>query len=265
MEKVIIPPEYPYLFETHLHTKQGSACASCSSIDAAKAHKQAGYSGIIITEHNWGGNTAISSRQSWEEWVRKFTRGYKEAEAWGRKNKLTVLWGYEAGYNGTEFLIFGLTPGFLLAYPEIRYATIAEQYRIVHDAGGIVVHAHPFREAYYIPEIKLYPDYVDAIEGLNCAHVNRLDYNEFGSYYEKEMYNRKALEYAIENDFPITAGSDSHSTSLKGGGMAFQNPVRNARHFVARLLSRTDYLLTDGIRWYDPYGKPVADVEYGIV
>ncbi|MCL2051654.1 MAG: PHP domain-containing protein [Lachnospiraceae bacterium] len=254
MVKIVLPPEYPYLFETHLHTSRGSACANCSPTDAAKAYKKMGYSGIIITEHNWGGNTAISRHLGWEDWVRKFVRGYEEAEIWGRKNDLMVLWGYESCFDATEFLILGLTPDFLLKYPEIRYAGVEEQYRIVHEAGGIVVHAHPFREAYHIPKVRLYPEYVDAIEGLNCAHITL--------YRDKEMYNRKAIKYANENDFPITAGSDAHSVRLRGGGMAFKTMPRSGRHFIARLLSREDYLLSDGETWYDAYGKPLAEVEF---
>jgi hypothetical protein len=262
MGKIILRPDYPYLFETHLHTSRGSSCSSCAPVDAARAHKETGYSGMIITEHNWGGNTAVSRSLAWEDWVRRFIRGYQEAEAWGSKNDFIVLWGYEAGYNGTEFLIYGLTPDFLLKNPEIRYAGVEKQYQLVHDAGGIVVHAHPFREAYHIPEIRLYPDYVDAVEGLNCAHFNRLAKNDFEAYGYKEMYNRKALKYAGEYDFPITAGSDTHGSNLKGGGMAFKTPLRNERHFAARLLSREGYLLTDGMMWYDPAGQPIDEVEW---
>lgn len=262
MEKVILPPEYPYLYETHLHTSCGSACASCSPVEAAKAHKEAGYHGIIITEHNWNGNTAVNRRLPWEDWVAKFIRGYEEAKAWGDKNELVVLWGYEAGFNGTEFLIYGLMPDFLLAYPEIRFASVEEQYKIVHQACGIVVHAHPFREAYYIPDVRLYPKHVDAIEGLNSAHYNRLSHNDFGFYSEKEMYNRKAMEYAIAQDFPLTAGSDTHSTFLRGGGMAFKSPPIDGQEFTKMLLSRNDYLITDGIMWYDVAGKMVAEVLY---
>jgi len=260
---MILPDEYPYLFETHLHTYQGSACARCSAVDSAKAHKEAGYSGFIITEHNWGGNTIVRRHLSWKEWVHKFVRGYEEAYAWGKKNDFTVLWGYEAGYDGTEFLIYGLTPDFLLKNPEIRYASVKEQYRIVHDAGGIVVHAHPFREAYHIPDIRLYPEYVDAVEILNATHYNRESHRDLDPFYaNKERYNRKALEYAQTYDFPMTAGSDTHSTYMIGGGMAFKTPLRNERHFVARLLSREDYILTEGVNWYDPYGNIIASVEY---
>ena len=34
--------EYPYLYETHLHTMEGSACAHCSGEEMAKACKAAG-------------------------------------------------------------------------------------------------------------------------------------------------------------------------------------------------------------------------------
>ena len=55
-----IKEQYPYLYETHCHTSQSSACAKCSGKELAEAAKEAGYTGIIITDHNWGGNTAIA-------------------------------------------------------------------------------------------------------------------------------------------------------------------------------------------------------------
>lgn len=261
MNKIILPAEYPYLFETHLHTCSGSACASCSPVEIAKAHKLAGYSGIIITEHNWGGNTSVNRRLKWTDWVYEFTCGYEEAYAWGKKNNLVVLWGYEAAFDGTEFLIYGLKPDFFLKFPEIRYASIEEQYKIVHAAGGIVVHAHPFREAFYIPETRLYPRHVDAVEGINAAHFNRFStLNDYGPCPDREMYNRRAIEYANEHDLPITAGSDTHSSYPNGGGMAFNIRPENGKDFTDMLLSRKGYLLTEGVRWYSPAGKITAEV-----
>ena len=40
-----------YRYETHLHTCQGSACASATGGEMARVHKNAGYSGIFITDH----------------------------------------------------------------------------------------------------------------------------------------------------------------------------------------------------------------------
>ena len=163
--------EYPFLYETHLHTSQSSACAHNSGKEMAMAAKQYGYTGIVVTDHNWGGNTCIPKSLPWGEWVDEFAKGYYDARECGDKIDLDVFWGYEAGYNGTEFLIHGTTPEWLKAHPELRDATVEEQFEIVHNCGGIVVHAHPYREEYYIPEIRLFPKFVDAVEGVNAIMI----------------------------------------------------------------------------------------------
>ena len=48
-----------YRYETHLHTCQGSACASATGAEMARAHLAAGYTGIFITDHFFNGNTAV--------------------------------------------------------------------------------------------------------------------------------------------------------------------------------------------------------------
>lgn len=65
--------EYPYLYETHLHTMEGSACAHCSGEEMAKACKAAGYTGIFVTDHNWGGNTAVNRRLPWKKFVEQLS------------------------------------------------------------------------------------------------------------------------------------------------------------------------------------------------
>ena len=43
--------KYPYLYETHLHTSEASACACSTGKEMAQACKDAGYTGIIVTNH----------------------------------------------------------------------------------------------------------------------------------------------------------------------------------------------------------------------
>lgn len=261
MSKIRLPEAYPYLYETHMHTARGSACSGSTGVEMAKAYKQAGYAGIIITEHNWGGNTAIWRRLPWNEWVGEFSRGYVEAAEWGRQNDLAVFWGYEAGYDGTEFLIYGLSPDFIAAHPELRHASVKEQYRIVKAAGGMVVHAHPYREAAYIPAIRLFPEAVDAVEGINAAHHNRLSGGEKKVYENKIIFNQRAVAYAKKNRLPLTAGSDMHHTTLFGGGMAFPEKLTDIQDFCRQVMAKkAKYLLTDGMVWYDRAGEPVEDV-----
>ena len=67
--------KYPYLYETHLHTCQSSRCAKNTGEEMAKACKEAGYTGMIVTEHNWYGNNCIKSDLPWDEWFDEFCLG----------------------------------------------------------------------------------------------------------------------------------------------------------------------------------------------
>ena len=121
--------DYPYLYETHMHTSESSACARNTGAEMAKAAKEAGYTGVIITNHNWYGNNCIDSFLPWEEWIEQYCKGYENARQWGNENGLDVFFGYEAGYNGTEFLIYGVDKQWLINHPQIKDASVQEQYR----------------------------------------------------------------------------------------------------------------------------------------
>ena len=69
-----------YLYETHMHTSQGSACAHVPGAEMARLYKEAGYTGIVITDHFWGGNTAIDRSLEWADWVNGFCDGYEDAK-----------------------------------------------------------------------------------------------------------------------------------------------------------------------------------------
>ena len=242
--------EYPYLYETHVHSSEASACARSTAVEMARAHKDCGYTGMILTNHNWGGNTAISRELSWGDFLDAFFAPYYEAREWGEANDFQVFPGYEAGYSGTEFLIYGIDIDWMHGHPELRDATVAEQFGIIHSGGGIVIHAHPFREAFYIKEIRLFPEYIDGVEGLNAAH-STASYDD-----DSYIFNEKALNYARELGMLITGGSDSHSTDLPGGGMAFPRKLLDIHDFTEtfRNASAGDYVVTDGRIVCDVYG-----------
>lgn len=243
-----ISKEYPYLYETHLHTNQGSACASNTGYDMAKAAKEYGYAGIIVTEHNWGGNTCIPRNLSWDKWIEGMATGYRDALKVCDDN-FDVFWGYEAGYDGTEFLIYGASIEWLKAHPEIKDADIQTQYEMIHNIGGLVIHAHPFREEPYIPEIRLFPEYVDGVEGINATHTSPLSY-----HHKDPEFDKLAIEYANKHGLPMTTGSDIHSTNLFGGGVAFKTRIRTIEEYCKNIL-HGDYILTNGNIIYDKQGK----------
>ena len=47
-----------YLYETHMHTSEGSACGQSAGAEMARAYAENGYTGIIVTDHFFYGNTA---------------------------------------------------------------------------------------------------------------------------------------------------------------------------------------------------------------
>lgn len=238
-----------YLYETHMHTQESSACAHNTGEEMARAYAAAGYTGIIITDHFFYGNTAVDRALPWEEWVENYCLGYEHAKAEGDKLGLQVFFGWESGYRGPEFLVYGLDKQWLLSHPEIRDATVAEQYQLVHEGGGIVCQAHPYREASYIDGIHLFPEYVDAVEGYNASHSHPGEH----SLHHPE-FNDRAVAYANKYHFPLTAGSDQHTTYMIGGGMRFPRRLEDIHDFTDAVLGREAFELLDGNETI-PYGQ----------
>ncbi len=245
--------EYPYLYETHLHTKQASACAWNTGYEMARACHEAGYAGIIVTDHNWGGNTATDRRLPWADWVREFASGYEDARRYADEHDdFDVFFGYEAGFSATEFLIYGISPAWLTAHPEIRDASLEAHLAMVRAAGALVIHAHPFREAPYIRQIRLYPKLVDGVEGINATHSNHRSKG-----HNRPEYDHRAVEYARKHGLPMTGGSDIHTTDLFGGGVAFRQRLKRVEDYCEAIKSDADWMLTNGDTWYDKLGNPL--------
>ena len=250
-----IKKQYPYLYETHMHTSEGSKCGQCPAAEMVRAYKEAGYAGVMVTDHNWGGNTAVDRNLPWVEWIDKFFMGYFNAKEEGDKIGFPVFLGYEATQgHGHDFLIYGFTLDWMKAHPELKTAGIPEQLELIHSVGGLVVQAHPYREAYYIDEVLTFEKYADGIEMFNAAHSVP---KEDGT--SNSIWNDKAVALANANNLPGTAGSDQHSTKLFGGGTAFPTPLKSIEDYIQRIKNDEDRVLTDGIRWYDKKGNVLAE------
>lgn len=208
-----------YLYETHLHTKEASACSHQSGAEQARAYKKAGYAGIIVTDHFFNGNTTIKKDLPWNDRIDLFCMGYENAKKEGDKIGLSVFFGWEANFGGTEFLIYGLDKNWLKSHPDMLSWSIEEQYNNVHEAGGYVVHAHPFRMRPYIKEVRLYPDFVDAVETYNEGNRNI-------------EFDNKAVEYAKRYKLPAFAGTDSHGYEIERNGMGFDKPINTINEFL---------------------------------
>lgn len=225
--------KFTYLYETHLHTKEASACSQSTAEDLVHAYQAAGYTGIMVTDHFYRGNCAIDRSLAWEDWVEAYCKGYENAKAAGDNIGLQVFFGWEESYQGTDFLVYGLDKEWLKKHPEIKDMTIEEQYEMVHKAGGMVIQAHPYREAAYIPEIRLFPEFIDGVEVFNASHYGRKPQED-----GRSMYDVQALSYAEKYNLPQTGGSDIHSTKLLYGGMMFPRRLTDVKDYMQAVFAR---------------------------
>lgn len=216
-----------YLYETHLHTCQASACASATGKEHVRFYKALGFQGIIVTDHFFGGNTAIPRTGTWKERVGLFCRGYEEALEEGLRIGLDVFFGWEQNYQGDEYLIYGPDPQWLLEHPEIEHCSRRRQLELVHEAGGCVVQAHPFRSRAYLSRVLLAPDYCDGVEVANA-----------GNY---AFNDALAYRYAMERGMTMTAGSDNHHSDSGMGthnimGVVLDHRLNGVKDYAALIL-----------------------------
>lgn len=221
-----------YKYETHLHTSEASKCALASGAEQVRSYYDAGYSGIIVTDHFFNGNSCIPHDLTWNERIELFCRGYENAKIEGETLGMSVFFGWEQSYHGTDFLIYGLGKNWLIEHDDILEWSIEEQYKRVHADGGYVVHAHPFRQAFYIPETRLFPNCCDAVEVMNASNDN-ID----------PEYNISAYEYADKYNFPMTGGSDVHNVPAMCGGMEFSKKLDSIEDYIEAVKSKSGKML----------------------
>lgn len=233
-----------YLYETHLHTREASACAVSSGVDYIDKYIELGYAGIIVTDHFYHGNCAINRKLPWEEFIEQYCSGYEKAKAEGDRKGLSVFFGIEENFDGDEYLIYGVDKKWLIEHPQMTKWTHRELYEEVHQAGGLVVQAHPFRQRYYNSQINLHPETVDAMEAANKGNTWEM--------------NMQAYEFCRIHNINITAGNDIHSRkSLKNNGlyaMSFDHELRDINDYINCVKSGLHYSVVcdDAIKAYDP-------------
>lgn len=198
-----------FIYDTHVHSRVCSACAHDNVQDLVHAYKGAGYSGFVLTDHFYHGNTRVDRNLPWEDFVRTYHDTYLEAKRVGDELDFDVIFGLEEWVgDGKEYLLYNISLEFLLANPDIPHIDRAELARRVHAAGGFVSYAHPYRYRDYMGKY-VEPEFgdVDAVEIYNaCNHPDE---------------NERADAAAKEHGLLFTCGSDLHSVrQIESGNMA---------------------------------------------
>ena len=236
----------PFLYETHMHTSQGSACGKITGRDQLKVYRDAGYTGIIITDHFFGGTTAVDRRLPWEERINLFWRGYEDAKEEGDRIGLDVFFGLEQNHAGDEYLIYGLTMEYMKAHPEMEHWNRRQQLEEVHKAGGCVIQAHPFRMRFYMDRIRLGLRFCDGIEAANAGN--------------EQPDDARAWRYGQEYGLVMTAGSDNHcGTGWPLYGVTLQKRLTSIKDYVRIIMEKSMIQLHIPDGRFDLSGIPEID------
>jgi hypothetical protein len=190
------------LIDPHIHTTRYSLCSQLKPDELVYAARLFRLDGIVITEHN-----CVWSEQ-------------EIAELRLKADGLVILRGqeiraYKDGLLEGDLLVFGF---YEVINEELSSTELIE---LVHQAGGIIVAAHPFRGFLGLRE-EIYQLDLDGIEVLNSNHT------------PPENIAAKAASSRL--GLPAIGGSDAHCAADVGNYLTFfENWIENEAQLVEEI------------------------------
>ncbi len=202
-------------------------CGKLDVKDLVKKYKEAGYSGLVLTDHYSPMTFEIHELFNKKKALEHYLRAYREIKKYEDED-FTVLLGIELRFYATinDYLVFGVSEELLEKLPFLLPLYIKRASRLLRKEGCLIVQAHPFRK--FIRRAN--PKYLDGIEVYN------------GKASKEE--NQSALKWANEiNNIIKTSGSDCHRESgVAKGGIITNEPIKTNEDLI-RILKSGEYKL----------------------
>lgn len=220
-----------YRYETHCHSSNCSRCAHSTPAQLVKAYHDNGFAGLVLTDHFVHGYNCVDPSLPWEDRMHCYYNAYLEAKAAAEPLDFDVLFGIEHAYcKGLEVLCYGIDLQFLLQNPDLAQLDIQAFAQRVHQYGGILIHAHPYRWAG--PELQLPIDLLDGIEVYNAGN--------------EPDKNLLAQQLADSTQLIQTSGTDLHSVNepkLGTAGICLPYRIHSEDQLVRALVNRDHSLI----------------------
>ena len=220
-------------YDLHIHTKECDKCAELSGSEIVKIYKDAGYDGIVVTDHyfslffEWFKDEISMSNH--KKIIERYLRGYYSAKNEGEKIGLTVLCGAEVRLDGTinDYLVYGLEEKDFYELPLLNRLKDVKELVYTLPDYSMVVQAHPFRDNMTVCN----PELFFGIEGYNGG--------------TEKIRNELAKVYAKHYQKSLTSGSDFHSRHhLAKGGIATMQKIRTSGD-LRNVFSSGEYFLIE--------------------
>ena len=223
-----------YKYQLHIHTTPCSRCGTLTPETLCLALLENGFSGGVITDHFYHGNSGIdrSEKTTWETFVSAYEKNYLEFKKEAEKHGLDIIFSIEESLEpGIEVLCYGITPKILYDNPQLMNGDKHEWVRVMRENGVVIIQAHPYREASYIPNPGPLPlDMIDGVEVYNGGNTNEMN--------EKAQRLAKSHLHLIK-----TSSADAHKASTVAlGGIETKGRIKTEKD-LARILKSGAYRL----------------------
>lgn len=207
-----------YMFDTHVHTMETSQCGRVSAVDAVHLYKNAGYSGIVITDHYFNGYFDKLTCKTWSQKIDSYLRGYFNAVSEGNRVGLNVFLGLEIRFfdSPNDYLVYGVDEYFLVESPELYKLGLKNFRHYIANTDILIFQAHPYRDGITTAD----PFLLDGVEVFNGnpRHDSR---------------NGLAYSFARENNLFMLSGSDFHRLEdLARGGIVVAENIDSQEKLV---------------------------------
>lgn len=187
--------------DLHMHEKRYSLDSTLALEEIVEIAKKRGLDAICITDHD--------------------SMGLREyAEEYSKKTGFPIFVGIEYFSLQGDILAFGIDH-----YPEERISA-QEFIDDVHEQGGVVVSAHPFRH-----NRRGLEGYLDILNGVDAIEILN------GSTLPDATM--MAVQYAKKYGFAITGGSDCHYPDKVGiCATYFPNEIKTMDNLISAIRNR---------------------------
>ena len=231
MEETICGEGRNAKFEMHCHTDEGSACGKVPAKRMVEMYRQAGYAGLVVTDHFCAINDINFGRAgcSYAERMGRFVRGYKEITAMSN-DSFRVLQGLELRFleSINDYLVYGLTGEILREIPDIDNWTLKRFSEFARKQGILVYQAHPFRNSMTI----MPPELLDGIEVFN-GNVRVVSRNEISK------------RWAEMNALKGIGGSDYHWDVDIRSGVWLPGVPKDMKELIGMLRAGVDPIIPE--------------------
>jgi predicted metal-dependent phosphoesterase TrpH len=183
------------------------------AVTGVRLYHEAGYTGIIVTDHYSRRFFKIHPFSKWERRIDFFLKGYRSAFAEGERLGMDIQLGMELRFdeNPNDYLVYGISEEFLKSHKKLYRLGLKGFRKLIAGSGIVIVQAHPFRTNM----VTAAPELIDGVEVYNGNPRH-------------DSANHLAEKYAREHGLKMLSGSDFHQPVDAGrGGIIVEERIKN--------------------------------------